>query len=135
MTKTLTEQFMDGSFKCNVYYCQTKYDGLKLLLLYHDGCEHGYAQKFGECEDYPHKDIIEVLAPVPSYDEWERLQKQLNEANEALKSLIGGDKNTLYYLEKILPMCEHDKVLHDYLQKIINDFENDLKKIEKWGVK
>ena len=67
--------------------------------------------------------------------EYAKARNQLKEANKALKSLIGGDKNTLYYLEKILPMCEHNKVLHDYLQKIINDFENDLKEIEKWGVK
>lgn len=147
MTKSLTEKWKDGELPEDTYY-------VMFFCGRYGTYEFENLKGFGFDNDLAY--IKEVLAPVPSYEELEilkddrnyfektvfernaainHLEEQLKEANEALKSLIGGDKNTLYYLEKILPMCEHDKVLHDYLQKIINDFENDLKEIEKRGVK
>ena len=85
MTKTLTEQFRDGSFECGVYYCKVKDDGeeeTKKLLLYHDGCEHGYAQQFGYEEDFPYEDILEVLAPVPDYQTWKAFQQHFVDKTE-----------------------------------------------------
>lgn len=116
MTKSLTEKWKDGSFKFGVYYCQTKDDGILKLELCHEGDGHGYAYCYGEEECYRYEDIEEVLAPVPSYDEYcnlvfqankpknplsdvmmcydterekkvvERLQEQLNEANDCINS-------------------------------------------------
>ena len=135
MTKSLTEQFMDGSFKCNVYYCQTKYDGLKLLLLYHDGCEHGYAQRFGECEDYPHKDILEVLAPVPSYEEYQRLLSIALKPKNPLSDVMmcydtEREKEVVEKLEQQL--AEANEVIKWYAQPDRGCAKDYLK---KWGVK
>lgn len=107
MSKKLTEKFQDGSFKYGIYYCKTEEDGIKRikkLELYHDGCDHGYAKTFGCNDDYPYEDIKEVLAPVPSYDEYkqlisktEQLEKKLETATKALKKIerikVGKENN------------------------------------------
>ena len=116
MTKSLTDKFQDGSFEFGVYYCKTKEDGILKLELFHEGDGHGYAYCYGEEECYRYEDIEEVLAPVPSYDEWkeitesedqahvhlqdereknmclegwiENLEKQLKEANQVIKKYM-----------------------------------------------
>ena len=79
---------MDGSFECDVYYCVVREDGeedIKMLLLYHDGCGHGYAQEFGSETDYPYENIVKVLEPVPTYRKTLKYKEQIKEANKIIK--------------------------------------------------
>lgn len=91
MSKSYTEKFMDGSFECGAYYCVVREDAeedIKMLLLYHDGYGHGYAQKFGSECDYPYENIVKVLEPVPSYKKALKYKKQIKEANKIIKGFM-----------------------------------------------
>ena len=46
-----------------------------------------------------------------------------------LNKLLDGDKGTLEHLKKILPMIEYNRVAYDYLKKVIEDMEKDIKEI------
>lgn len=88
MSKTLTEQWREGTLSMGYYYVSTppSYGGEAIRYL-DDDCSFGLGE-----------DIIqEVLAPVPSYDEYkelldlnvyEKLQKQLKIATKALKKYM-----------------------------------------------
>ena len=77
MTKTLTEQWKDGTLEAGDYYCRR---GKFSFIGYPADGMLAYRQH----------DIIEiveeVLEPVPSYEEVQKLKEQLEEANEALKA-------------------------------------------------
>jgi len=92
MTKSLTEQWKDGTIKEGLYFIKTKHEKCykeETDMLFPDGCRAAFSI-------YP---IVEVLAPVPSYDEYQRLvsnsdesfgkteqlEKQLAIATKALK--------------------------------------------------
>lgn len=81
MTKTLTEQWKKGTLKYGEYYIK-HVDG-RVLTDWFNGHEFRGLYKI---------DIEEVLAPVPSYDEYNeldtkcnQLQKRLEIATKALK--------------------------------------------------
>lgn len=138
MTKTLTEQWCEGTLPDGYYYITSKKWGM-LIDRYKDqinDCGNEW-RGFDNCQGI----IDEVLAPVPSYDEYcnfvfqankpknplsdvmmcydterekkvvEHLQEQLNEANELLN----------LYLPK--------KLINSVCVKPINDYRT------KWGVK
>lgn len=46
---------------------------------------------------------------------------------EKYLSLLYEDEGTLEHLKKILPMIEYNRVAYDYLEKIIEDMEKDVK--------
>ena len=79
--KTLTEQWKDGELPLNHYYIKTKSGifGIDNTVLWFDE------------DDIPrtklcHSDMIEeVVATVPTYDEYKKLKKQLDEANMVIK--------------------------------------------------
>lgn len=101
MTKSLTEKWKDMDFTDNhLYYWRMPNGEVRIMNKL-----GAYSYKL--CYD---GGKIEILAPVPSYDEYkeltqkvgrleldseaqdqviQRLQEQLNEANEALKELVG----------------------------------------------
>ncbi len=76
MSKELTEQWQNGTLKEGVYWCEIT--------------ESPYVEQVHLpcCEDI----VVEVLAPVPSYDEYNefmqkmhKLEKQLSSISEQLK--------------------------------------------------
>lgn len=94
MTKTLTEQWKDGTLPLGTYY----------ILNINGDEEIDRSVAVGEL--WNNTDLKEVLAPVPSYDEWQselasndellnvqkRLEKKvhiLNEANMQLENELG----------------------------------------------
>ena len=83
MTKTLTEQWRDGKLKDGSFYIERfgKYMranciGTVLYLENHDVIWS--------------PNTVKILAPVPSYDEYKRLQEQIKEANEVIKKYSDG---------------------------------------------
>lgn len=145
MTKTLTEQWKDGELETGHYYIQWSYDCDPRPSYMIDFFDKEYND--GEFMLQRHKYIDEVLAPVPSYDEYcnlvfqankpknplsdvmmcydterekkvvERLQEQLKEANEAIKEIYGRTLNS------------------DWSKESNKLFELSEKYLEKWGVK
>lgn len=127
MTKSLTEQWRDGTLEQRYYY--VKYFAavgkpfveieLKSFLL--------------DLVKVKDRDKIEVLAPVPSYDEWKQAKENL-------------DKNGTWYTERSYKLLEKKleiatKALKEYADKdkwehcspIWRDAEEALKEME--GVK
>lgn len=80
MTKTLTEQWRDGTLPEGCYYVRfftTKQPYIEIC-----GSEY-----LGNLAEFNGTDRAEVLAPVPSYDEYQKLQKRLEIATKALKDI------------------------------------------------
>lgn len=73
MKQTLTEQWKNGELAGGIYYCKTKSFGVKKLWFHHKAHSGMYVQTYGQEECYPDEDIIEVLAPVPTYEEYQKL--------------------------------------------------------------
>ena len=76
MTKTLTEQWRDNDLADDKLYYWIISDGQELVQNKLGMCAYRL------CND---SDKIECLAPVPSYDEYQKLQKKLEIATKALK--------------------------------------------------
>lgn len=85
MTKTLTEQLRDGELPPGKYYIKTKWWGCDGKWHYEKEEDIDYLD--GDWRFYQDDSIVEVLAPVPSYEEVNKLQEQLKEANDLLKGL------------------------------------------------
>ena len=79
MTKSLTEKWKDGELPEGEYFAITTWSD-EIHKLYFEG------DYFLDTEvPLDNSVIVEVLAPVPSYDEYKKLQVQLKEANEVIK--------------------------------------------------
>ena len=91
MTKTLTEKLNNGTLEDGLYYIKDKDNtliGLRYSLhmtrLIDDGCT-----------------CVEVLAPVPTYDEYKKLQDRLKEAEYILDEMGWTDRGLIDdYFEK-----------------------------------
>ena len=113
MSKELTEKLENGKLERGYYYAK--------------GCDYSdddiyYFDEIIEVDDglvsYSGKDVDEVLAPVPSYEELQKLKEQLLEANGIIKGashLTVKDKRNAIICELISPE--------------INEY------LKKWGVK
>ena len=143
MTKTLTEQWKDMTLAEGDYYIRVVPNLLGKEIIVPCYCSGGY------CEGYKDNEVKEVLAPVPSYDEYKelkedgdyfektmfernadinRLQEQLAEANEVIKQYSNTDNWFTFYDEDYNAWrdslwwgTDGTKLAKDYL--------------EKWGVK
>ena len=109
MTKTLTEQWRDGTLDGGYYYIKTRSWGCDDKWHIKKGLEIDYYNEevWSIYEDY---DIYCVVAPVPSYDHFsqlvkkvERLQEQLKEANELLQTAGYGSKENMYPFPYVCP--------------------------------
>lgn len=77
MTKTLTEQWREGTLPEGYYYTKLNDDDgtIDMNYCWDDGC----------FQDYCDNMVDEVLAPVPSYEKVQKLKEQIKEANECIK--------------------------------------------------
>lgn len=79
MTKTLNEQWREGTLPAGFYYLEMN-DGLVII----DHTIYVVGEKIYRWELSSVDYVKEVLAPVPSYDEYQKLQKRLEIATKAL---------------------------------------------------
>lgn len=106
MTKTLTEQWRDGTLPEGCYYILTKDGHIKKERT----CFYSHTD--GQCFSFTDNiDIEEVLAPVPSYDEWERAKENL-------------EKNGTWYTERSYKLIEKK---FEIATKALKDCYNDMK--------
>lgn len=83
---TLTEQWKKGELPEGWYYIRNKAHSIKFnqMALY---IVYGEVKYWTECKD---EDVEEVLAPVPSYEEWQKMKEQLEKAEATLLEIDGG---------------------------------------------
>ena len=93
---TLTEQWKKGELEVDQYYYVKYADGSVEIQLYVGGFLMRTDNK-----------VVEVLAPVPSYEEWKQLHKFLEEFN-ALEVAKENQQLKGYneYLRNIIKECE-----------------------------
>ena len=142
MTKTLTEQWREGTLPEDCYYILDKNGHIKKERT----CFYSHTD--GQCFSFTNnRDIEEVLAPVPSYDEYNLLKQKAERADyldEKLKYytpeeclIIKGLEKKLEIATKALKDCYNDMkywaVLTHRNQRILSVIKQALKEME--GVK
>lgn len=121
MTKDLTEQWKNGELPEGYYYVR---DGNNMIAEYLDG----YFYNDGEPMTSFSGGVDEVLAEVPSYDEWKQLHKFLEEFN----ALEVAEENAK--LKELLKECrevaEFTKTIvnkHKWFNEVITKIDEVLK--------
>ena len=132
MTKTLTEKWKDGKLPENTYYVQ-------FIRGRYGVYEFEQFKGFGFDNDLAY--IKEVLAPVPSYEEYKELQEQVNKQgiwhtdisfrkleaeNKRLKEQLKEAQNLIIYTAKGHDHLFAEIQCEDYMHK---------HHLPKWGVK
>ena len=76
VSKTLTEQWKQGVLEHGWYYINS------------GSVDYKYS-KYNSADFFvtPHEDIKEVLAPVPSYEEWQKMKEQRDACSWALDKI------------------------------------------------
>ena len=127
MSKELTEKWLNGTLKKGNYYVNARnfYNGdlYKEEIDYFDGVAHWFA----------FAGVDEVLAPVPSYDEY----KELKEDNKYLKSGIETRDKQIERLQEQLN--DANDIIDFYFPKIKKIYSICIEPLKlyrkKWGVK
>ena len=141
MSKELTEKWKNSKLEYGYYYLQTKDGEMRIDRTTCDVISSVYLWTQTD-KDY----IQEVLAPIPSYEELQKLKKDLDEY--ALTYKIGNDVNRLTeeenkklkeQLEEVNEMLlgakhltvkdSNGAVMFELVSPEINDY------LKKWGVK
>lgn len=106
MTKTLTEQWRDGMLPDGYYYITSKKWGM-LIDRYRDqinDCGHKW-RGFDNCQGV----VEEVLAPVPSYEEWQSCEKcadMLIDVNKKWRKTIKENKRLQEQKKKVIALIK-----------------------------
>ena len=121
MTKTLTEQWREGTLPRGAYYVNRLGEVRIYLVTYEDNKNT--------------HEIYEVLAPVPSYSEYQALKDNCETihncykgANEKIKQLQEQLKEAVDFIEELSDACDLEGILYPQQRE-------KLEAIEKWGVK
>lgn len=109
MTKSLTELWKDGELELNSLWF------VRLPCGLYDECFYTGSTIFMKSISGHDEKIWQVIAPVPNYEEFQRLQEQLNEAN----AIITGEVHLVKRKDDTY-VCECPEIVNYK---------------EKWGVK
>lgn len=108
-SQDLTEQWKKGELSRDRYYI--KYRGNYISDNWHGDC----------WEDSWSEYVEEVLAPVPSYDNWVYLHKARNDAHEKVESLTQENKQLRKWCEEFnaIDVAEENKELKELLKRCV----------------
>lgn len=115
---TLTEQWKKGELEQGYYYTTVED---------YNGVSRNIANYYNKDICFHHILVKEVLAPVPSYEEWNQLHKFLEEfnalevakENQHLKDLLKECRNYINKVAFCTPNC-YKTLMEDLLTKIDN---------------
>lgn len=148
MSKTLTEQWREGTLPGDCYYILIKNGHIRKDRT----CFYSHTDEQCFCFT-SNKDIQEVLEPVPSYDVVKKLQEQLKEVQQELQIRINDNAdmyaklcNALMQLEEanntlkkiaIAMACDPSDIKVIIPEYCVEQdvLDNCNKYFEKWGVK
>lgn len=131
MTKTLTEQWCEGTLPDGFYYVVSKWSGKIEINDYYDGCWQCLKEEY----------IKEVVATVPSYDEYKRLVRKTDKLEKMAFHYTPEEWNTMMRMvERLQEQLKEanaiidlyfpkDKKINSVCVKPINDYR------KKWGAK
>ena len=138
MTKTLTEQWKDLALPDGYYYIRVFPHLLGKEIIVPCYCSDGY------CGDYKYNELKEVLAPVPSYEEYKELVSKTDKLEKMAFHYTPEEWNTMLRMVERLQkqLAEANEVIKKYGDGSIylfptwynGSFEAE-KYLEKWGVK
>ena len=122
---TLTEQWKKGELPYGYYYIKTISGGEVIDRYYRDCTDYDLCEYGDVWENRFEDEIQEVLAPVPTYEEWQQLHKFLEEfnalevaeENQQLKELI---KEIRSLWKGTICMPDSQEQVRDILTKIDN---------------
>ena len=122
MCITLTEQWKKGKLKAGLYYVKNEFENIFISE---------YSEDYDYIRDKVVKDffteiseITEVIAPVPSYKEWNQLHKFLEEFN----ALDVAKENQ--QLRDLLKECR-EHLCHHYCQITVGKLEKKIEEVLK----
>lgn len=87
MTKTLTEQWREGTLPDGFYYIKTRWLGCDNKWHYNKEQDIDYLDSGGDWCGVANDSVVEIIGGVPSYDEWKQAKENL-------------DKNGTWYTER-----------------------------------
>lgn len=132
MSKELTEQWWNGTLKEGWYYIHLMSDWGTLNCI-----TINYCDEEGIFEEYPDEDIKEVLAPVPSYYEYNelvqkmhKLEKQLSSISEQLKEA----EDVIRFYANTDGLTEEEKQMTAEKYHLVYGLKA-IDYLEKWSVK
>ena len=128
---TLTEQWKKGKLPYGYYYIKTISGGEVIDRYYRDCTDYDLCEYGDVWENRFEDEIIEVLAPVPSYEEWNQLHKFLEEfnaldvaeENQQLKELLLQIRNRQSLIREYLSDCKLGNAW-DLLYQTENEIDN-----------
>lgn len=98
----LTEQWKKGELESGYYYIKNNNEDI-----YFDEYDSSFYKDFnenkGSWENHYDDEISEILAPVPSYEEWKSLNEILDSSLQTNKALV----HRLNLCKELLKECKH----------------------------
>jgi len=105
MTKTLTEQWRDGTLAGGDYYIKTTNLGIDKIIINY------YEEELKQFDGLCNCSVAEILAPVPSYDKWQaeldsndellNVQKRLEKKIKLLEEQLNNALETMGQVAKL----------------------------------
>ena len=122
---TLTEQWKKGELPCGWYYIELNEPFDKI----HKDISYYSLGSFDIEVDSNY--IIEVLAPVPSYEEWQASEKYNKHLEEKIKIYERKDKQATETSIAYNELLEENEKLKELLKRVVNatDFRHEIKQV------
>lgn len=114
---TLTEQWKKGELESGYYYIVVKQVEFPNRIDFYNSSATVWSYHSNDC-------VKEVLAPVPSYEEWQQLHKFLEEFN----ALDVAKENQ--HLKELLKECK-EHLCHHYCQITVGKLEKKIEEVLK----
>lgn len=127
MTKTLTEQWKDGTIPDGYYYVKSKWSGKIEINDFFDGCSEGLKEEY----------IKEIIEPVPGYEDWKYLQERNGKLEKMAFHYTPEEWNTmLRTIDRLQKQLEEaNTVILSLPAEKISTCMIACEYLDKWGVK
>lgn len=115
MTKTLTEQWRDGTLPEGWYYLKVKSELANYPVISECVINYSSLKPYSDFYEYDDSHVEEVLAPVPSYDEYKELLRHSELSRNLVYEVLVNQKE----YNELLDKAKEYKRLQEQKQKVI----------------
>ena len=88
MTKTLTEQWREGTLPEGWYYLKVKSELANYPVIAECVINHSSLKPYSDFYEYDDSHVEEVLAPVPSFDEYKELVRKSDKLDKIMSDTV-----------------------------------------------